>query len=430
MIERKELKIAVEDLEIGMNVIRLDRPWLETNFLLQGFIVQEQFELDAFLEQCQFVYIEVIVSDDETTDVDRRSQKTGLSARGKRFKPQSIEESESPQLHLSKYKKIHYINKVSVQNEMSAAKTSYQFARTTVNGIMDGIRIGRMIDMNAARGVVNSIVDSILRNNDALVWLTRLKDKDEYTAEHSINVCILSVAFARYLGHEDDEIRRIGLSGFLHDVGKAKIPTEILTKPGRFTDHEYTIMKDHPLFGRNLLMYLAETDKFAIDVAYCHHERIDGTGYPRGLQSHQIPYYAMVVAITDTYDAITSTRCYDNGRSSMDALDIIYRCRDTQFDEELALKFIKCIGVYPAGSIIEMTNGEVGLVLSSNSENKLKPKIILVMDADKHFSKERVIDLLKGAVDAENRVYKISRELHNGKYGVDVKDYIKKGLIF
>lgn len=430
VIERKELKISVRDLEIGMNVVKLDRPWIETNFLLQGFVIQDQQEIDAFMEQCEFVYIELLVSEEADYTLDRRNIKMGLATRGQRIRPtieHSIENTNASSYKNNK--KVSYINKIPVQKEMAVAKTSYEFARTTVKGIMDGIRIGRLIEIKEAKEVVNSIVDSILRNNDALMWLTRLKEKDEYTAEHSINVCILSVTFARHLGLEEDEIRRIGLSGFLHDVGKAKIPIEVLAKPGRFTDEEYNIMKDHPLFGRDLLMGLQETEQFTIDVAYSHHERIDGSGYPRGLHSYQISYYSLIVSIVDTYDAITSQRCYDMGRSSMDALDIIYKCRGTQFDENLAIEFIKCIGIYPPGAIVEMTNGEVGLILANNDGNKLKPKVILVLDADKKNTKERVVDLKNSVCDEQGKVYKISKELPNGKYGVDIKDYIKKGLI-
>jgi len=290
---------------------------------------------------------------------------------------------------------------------------------------MEGIRIGRAIDINESRKVVDSIVDSILRNADALIWHTKLKDKDEYTAEHSLNVCILSIAFAKHLGYREADIRKIGLCGFLHDVGKSKIPHEVLVKPSRFTDDEFELMKKHTVFGRNLLMSLKKADHSAIDVAFCHHERIDGGGYPRGVKGENIPFFAKVVALADTYDAITSSRCYDQGRSSMDALDIIYKCRGTQFDEELAVEFIKCIGVYPPGSIVQINTGEIAIVLGSNVESKLRPKIMLVLDENKEPQHERMVDLqfcLRGTME-------IACELPNGSHGVDVREYYKRGLI-
>lgn len=416
--ETKELKISSHALEIGMRVVRLDRPWIETNFLLQDFIIQSQDDIDDCIRQCKYVYIEA--------KLNRRNQKKGLSARSKpKNRTQTLKKNRPVPS-----RKTVYINKIAIEHEMSAAKSSYAFAKSTIKGIMDGIRIGRMLDMNQAREVVDNVVDSILRNNEALTWLTKLKEKDEYTAEHSLNVCILSVAFARYLGHEEQEIKKIGLGGFLHDIGKAKIPIEILNKPSRFNDAEFEIMKTHPKLGRDLLMSLPDAKHFSVDIAYNHHERIDGTGYPRGLVAHQIPYYAKIIALTDTYDAITSNRIYDTGRASMEALDIIYKCKGTQFDKELAIEFIKCIGIYPPGSIVEMTNGEVGLVLSHSAETKLRPRIILVLDENKKQCAQKVIDLQKGALDKGQQSYLIAHELPNGKYGVDVRDYIKKGIIF
>ncbi len=422
--EHKEIQIPVNELEIGMNVVRLDRPWLETDFLLQGFTIHSRREIDEFIRQCEYVYIDTTYEENIAAKSTNSISKTANK---------QIEEEKVPRraTHIPSAKyKIHYINKISVRKEMLEATGSYQFARSTVNSIMDGIRIGRVINMNQTREVVNNIVDSIMRNNDALLWLTKLKEKDEYTAEHSINVCILSVAFARHLGHHEGEIRMIGLGAFLHDVGKASIPLEVLNKTSKFTKEDFRLMKEHPLLGRNLLMSLPQSEHSAIDVAYNHHERLNGQGYPRGLKGHQIPYHAQLVSLTDTYDAITSQRCYDDGRASMEALDIIYKCRGVQFDKKLAEEFIKCIGIYPPGSIIEMTNGEVGLILSSNPKNKLKPRIIIVLDSDKQAQRQCIIDLHHGATDRNNQIYRIAHELPNGKYGLDVKEFIKKGLKF
>ncbi len=215
----------------------------------------------------------------------------------------------------------------------------------------------------------------------------------------------------------------------LHDVGKAKVPLEVLNKPGRFTDEEFHIMKQHPAYGRSLLTSLPQADLSAVDVAYCHHERMDERGYPRGLKAHQIPYYAKLVSLADTYDAITSSRCYDKGRASMEALDIIYQNKGKQFDEELAVEFIRCIGVYPAGSIVEMTNNEIGIVIASNETMKLKPRIILVMDAQRAWVRQHVVDLANNPCDADGAPYMIAHELPNGTHGVDIRDFIEKGLV-
>lgn len=436
-VELGELKIETSKLEIGMYVTRLDRPWEDTDFLLQGFLITSPEDIDALVSQCNYVYIE---SKKPTTThlakksnvTERRSKKQGLGARIiSRFTRKSTEnlrQLQTDQTNPKTTEKIKYINQVPVEQEFTAAKGCYKYAKLTAKNIMEGIRIGRTLDMNECRDVVDDIVESILRNSNALTWLTKIKNKDDYTAEHSLNVCILSVAFARHLGLAEDEIRTIGLCGLLHDVGKAKVPNEILNKPGRFTDEEMELMKQHTTFGRDLLITMQDCDLATVDVAYCHHERIDEKGYPRNLQAHQIPYYAKVIAVTDTYDAITSSRVYDNARSSMTALDIIYTNKGKQFDEELALEFIKFIGVYPPGAIVKMTNEEVGIVIATNPENKLRPKIIRVLDANKQPVRHSIIDLKLVPKDDQNEPYMIAHELPNGSHGVDIKSFLKKGL--
>ena len=428
-------RIPVNELALGMHVIELDRPWLETDFLIQGFIIQHPNEIDSLQRQCEYVYIEGVEQKlDNTSGVGAKKQ--GLLSRllsRKPTKPDAILSGPAPLPKVpskpAAQTRTTYINKISVGQEMHAARDHYSNAKTVAKNIMEDLRIGRMLDMNQARTTVDEVVDSLLRNDDALVWLTKLKDKDEYTAEHSLNVCILSAAFARHLGHDEGEIRKIGLAGLLHDIGKAKIPVEILNKPGPLNDEERALIKQHPNMGRNLLMTSASVEHFTIDVAYSHHERVDGTGYPRALQAHQIPYYAKLVAIVDTYDAITSSRAYDTGRASMEALEIIYNNRDSHFDADLTVEFIRCIGVYPPGAIVVMTNEEVGVVVESNKTSKLRPKIVLVQDRYKEWQEKRTIDLSQGDTDEQGEPYAIAREVPNKTFDIDIKVFLKEGWL-
>ena len=294
---------------------------------------------------------------------------------------------------------------------------------------MEGIRIGRMIDMNEARETVDHIVEGILQNKDALAWITKIKDKDAYTAEHSLNVSILAATFARHLGHDEADIKKIALGGLLHDVGKAKIPTELLNKEGRLSEEEFNTVKHHAVYGRNLLMAMPKRDHFVIDIAHSHHERIDGHGYPRKLNGSQIPYFAKVISIVDAYDAITSTRCYDKGRASMEALDIIYKSKGQQFDAELAVEFIKCIGIYPPGAIVELQTGEVGIVIATDEKNKLKPRVLLVLGCEKEKIQQKIVNLNLNVENEQGNVLKIKRELLNGSHGVRLEEFLKRGLL-
>lgn len=433
-IEYTETMIPVSELQLGMHVVRLDKPWTETRFLMQGFIIDNHEIIDELHSQCEFVYVQgksIVQAETNPHATHRpRKQKKGLFTRSEpapeRINQQhQVIEGKAPQGK----NKISYINKISIEKALPHAKSAYGSAKTIVSNIMDGIRIGRMIDMNEARVTVNHIVDGILQNKDALAWLTKIKDKDSYTAEHSLNVSILSATFARHLGHNEIDIKKIALGGLLHDVGKAKIPSEILNKEGRFTAEEFDIMKQHTVFGRNLLMSMPKRDHYVIDIAHSHHERIDGQGYPRKLAAHKIPYFAKIVSIVDAYDAITSSRCYDQGRASMEALNIIYKGKGTQFDEDLAQEFIKCIGIYPPGAIVELTNRKVGIVIETYEKNKLKPRVLLVLDEHKQQCPQKIINLSLDIKDEKGEFLKVTQELVNGSYGVWLEQYIKQGLL-
>ena len=435
--ETVELEIDVSELRIGMHVVQLDRPWEETDFLLQGFIVQKQDDIDALQAQCRKVIIEGKVKNPEypekPSEPERRREKASflkISKKPATQKRSTVKPAPSANGDNGRItKRVTYINKVDVNYEIRNASGHYEEAKKVAQGIMSGLRLGRTLDINRAREVVDDCVDSILRNDDALLLLTKLKHKDEYTAEHCLNVSILSAAFGKRLGLLEEEIRTLGLCGLLHDIGKSKIPAEILQKPGALTPEEHGIMQNHANWGRDMLMSLPRVVHATVDVAYNHHERLDGKGYPRGLVDYQIPYFAKIVAIVDTYDAITSNRAYDKGRSSMEALEIIHRFRGTQFDPELAREFVLMIGIYPPGSIVEMKTGEVAIVIASNPKNRRKPKAMLVRDENKKRPpKYRLLDLSSGAKNAAGQALEVAREVPDGTYGIVLQRFIDNGL--
>ncbi len=424
-VETLELQIPVESLELGMHVVRLDRPWLETDFLVQGFIIQSTQELEKLRSQCDYVFIEGKMEDAAREPVKPKDKPA------KRTNKKMADSGESvPERRRTSRKKVTYINEISAEKEFPEATRLFNGARGLAKDIMDGLRVGRALDMNHAREVVSDCVDSILRNSDTLKWLTQIKNRDEYTAEHSMNVCILSAGFARHLGLMEEEIKTVGLCGLLHDVGKSRISLDILNKPGKLTSEEFRIMQNHTSYGRDLLMSTSGADRITVDVAYLHHEREDTSGYPRGLDGGKISHFAKLVALADIYDAITSHRCYDSGRSSMSALDIIYKNKGIQFDDELASEFIKYIGVYPPGSIVEMANGEVGIIIRTNAKNKLRPKVMILLDEDKHkLETERIVDMMKIDFNSAGQAYKIAQELPSGSYNIELKEFVDQGLV-
>jgi HD-GYP domain-containing protein (c-di-GMP phosphodiesterase class II) len=272
-------------------------------------------------------------------------------------------------------------------------------------------------------------VRSILYNPDALTWLTRLSDCHAPTAEHSLNVCILAINFGRYIGLPREELENLGISALLHDVGMVRLPSAVLDKRDLLANEEYQVLKKHVVHGRDLLLDTPKLYVGAADVAYSHHENWDGTGYPRRLRGDQIPLFAQIVALADTYEAVVTARPYQSARSSLEALKLIHSQRGVRFDPRLALRFIECIGIYPTGAVVELENDEVGVVLAA-TRDKLRPRIVVVRDAeDRVIAKPKVVDLSENEVDKKGNPYRVRCVLPAGSHGVDPRDYLDEGLI-
>ncbi len=400
-------KLHVSDLRTGMYVCKLDRDWLDTPFIMQGFMIEEREDIDIVAEYCEFVYIDI----DEARKyaANGPSSSVGTASQGRRGGPPDYQTDVSSE-HRQMYK-------------------TFREARSVTRSMLENIRLGAAIDNNQAKDTVNECVQSVIRHPDALLWMSRIRQQQEYTAEHCLNVCILAIAFGRQLGFSEAELQNIGMCGLLHDVGKMRVPQEIINKPGALTTKEYRMMKAHTVHGRNLLMSTAGVYGGAIDAAYSHHERIDGEGYPRKLSGSNISYYSKIISIVDAYDAMTADRCYDSAKTSTQALKIIYAERGKQFDEELALKFIQTIGLYPAGSLVELYNGEVGIIIEANLRLRHLPRVILVLDENKNkLIKEKIVDLsLIENGDLPKR-YLIKQVWKDGSFDVSIRDYQNKGL--
>lgn len=404
-----QVQLPVEELEIGMYVLKLDCAWEETSFLYQGFFIYDHQDILELQAICKTVFVQ---AEKETWE---EKKKVKLSTGKERIRTELKE-------------KITYVNKVPAYRELEKASATFKEAKQLISNIFTTIKLGKSFSASEVKMVVTDIVGSILRNPKALQWLSLIKNKDEYTAEHCLRVCILSISLGRELGMLESELIDLGISGFLHDVGKTRVPDEVLNKPGRFTDKEFSIMKAHATHGKDILMSMSGVPAIAIDVAYTHHERIDGAGYPRNLSAHKISNFARIVAITDAYDAITSKRVYKTALSSLESLRIIFDDKQTHFDGELADLFIKLVGIYPTGHIAELSTGDVGLIIRSSNENNLKPKILCLVDTKNQKIKERIIDLAKEPKDDKGQFIRLKKMHPDGAFGISIEPYLKKGL--
>ena len=321
------------------------------------------------------------------------------------------------------------IAKIEFAEEMQAAEPAFHAAREHSLRLLEAVRLGNELDVRQVKVVVKECVESMLRNPGAMLWLARIKNSDEYTAEHCLRVAILAIALGRELGLRQAELEHLGMCGMLHDVGKIKVPSAILNKPGALTPEELLIMQGHVVEGRKLLMSNQQVTPAAVDVAFSHHERLDGRGYPRGLDAARIPFFAKIVAVVDAYDAINSDRPYSKGKSSLEALRILFEARGTHFDEDMVKLFVRRVGIYPPGEIVEMSNGEVGIIIGCSPLSKLKPKLLLVLDEHKQPRTERVINLQEAVSDARGRPYRVSEVYPSGTFGIDIEAYRRKGLV-
>jgi putative nucleotidyltransferase with HDIG domain len=394
----KMTKIHVYELRIGMRVHKLDIPWEESPFKLPGLDIKNQEDIKLVQSVCDYVHI------------DPKWQK-------------GVQEAVPIKLAEASGKKRFSTSFVKAAN-------AYKGTKSLIKNIMDDIRLGNQLNLQEVKKSVSECVDRILDNSDAILLLTQLKDMDEYTSQHSLNVSIMSILMGKSLQLSREELNQIGECGLLHDIGKMKIPLEILNKQGRLTDKEMEIMKSHTTKGRDILLTEKHIFPGAVDVAYTHHEHLDGGGYPRGIDSERISFFTRIVAIVDAYDAITSDRVYQQGRLHLDAIKILVDCRKTHFDDSLVIKFIDCMGIYPVGNPVEMTNGEVGMVVESNPENRVKPKVLLLLDAQKKPRQEKLIDMDDpDLVDDGGNPYKLFKVINQQTYGLNLRKYFENGLL-
>jgi HD-GYP domain-containing protein (c-di-GMP phosphodiesterase class II) len=404
-------KIEVGQLHIGMYVAELDRPWLESPFLFQGFTIRNRDELEQLRECCEFVYIDVeqSIKWGKPTVAKPSSDAVRFATRRVNFKP--------PQ------QKVEYRNRQGFTQTLPKATMLYSAAREYIGGVLDDVRLGKSIDIGGARELTDRLTENIIHNENALVWLTQLKNRDEYTSMHSINVCVLSLLFGRFLGLKEEELYPLGLGALLHDIGKMRVPHEILNKPGRLDHDEEALMRRHPEFGHAILKGHDDLHPAVLEITLSHHERFDGSGYPRGLKDKAINQYALIVSIIDVYDAVTSDRAYHLAISPHEALNMMYKVAAQSFPRQLVESFIQCLGIYPIGSLVELESGEVGVVMTVNRQRHLSPIITLVLDSNKQPLPTVKIMNLELQERHENPM-RVKRILESHAYGIDVRQLV------
>ncbi|WP_312960710.1 HD-GYP domain-containing protein [Stutzerimonas nitrititolerans] len=390
-------RLHVSHLEIGMYVCELDRPWRQTDFLFQGFPLLKIEHIHAVRERCDYVFVD----DTRKVRLDQGELLVPSAAPGR-------VQRNLPRIPLSL--------------EVEEARRAYRAGSLVIDQVLLDVQQGRPIDTHSCQVLVKRNLESLLRNESAMLWLTRLKAQDRYTGLHCLSVSILAMGFGVHLGLSDEKVETLGIAGLLHDVGKMKIDPRILNKPGKLTPEEFEQIKLHPAFGYQALQNQPGIPPAAVQAAHAHHERLDSRGYPLGLDRYQIPFTTRIITIVDAFDAITSHRSYDDARPIQVAYDVLRSGGDKQFDEALVHEFIRWLGVFPVGTLVELHTGEVALVLEKHEKLHLRPKVVVLRDAHKQPCEARYLDLAQLTVDAEGVAYRISTGLPDGSHGLYMAD--------
>lgn len=535
-------QVPVNKLALGMFVAELDRPWLETKFLIQGFVIESQEQIDEFQQYCEHVFVErtlstgdqfqaevvekiviqrkradphviihadkkgastqpnvgllgsigqifksafssapdateaarpaqperpaqprdplVIIhpdkpekpkrkpktgaarevrekgfSDEERAYIERASDPAAtvkvysekeLSARGgllsrlSRLFGMGAEDKQYGYLGKTAVEEPVYVDTTRIEEELPMAQEAHEKVQIVVQEVIADLNNNKPLELDKVNDAVGWIVESVVRNPDGMIWLARLKSVDAYTYDHGLNTAIYLIAFGRHLGLPEDQLQTIGTVGLMQDIGKIKLPRPLLDKRDRLTAAELKTFQSHVGHSIDIIRGAKEATDALIGAVNEHHERYDGSGYPRGIKGEQISLLGGMAGLVDTYTAMIAARPYAPPVSVQQALHDLYSSRNHDFKSELVEEFIQCVGVFPVGSLVELNTAEVAVVVSQNRTRRLKPRVMLVVDSNRQsFATPIMMELIYDPPTPTGEPYRIVRGLQAGLYDYD-----------
>jgi putative nucleotidyltransferase with HDIG domain len=385
-------KISVDQLKPGMFVQDFNCSWFEHPFFGSSKKIRDKKIIDKIVDSgIREVYIDTDRGSDAPDAVTEEEVNQEIQTEIRKIAESKINEGEG----------IEDTEPVAVEEELVKAKEIKKEAIILVHTMMQDIRFGRQIKTEHVEPVVEKMIDSIFRNKNALTSLSRIKTADEYTFLHSVSVGVQMIAFGKYLDLDLKILKSIGMGGVLHDVGKMKVPAEILNKRGQLTEEEFLILKEHVNYGCEILEQVSGIDETARSVVAQHHERVDGSGYPNALTCNELNLYGQMASIVDIYDALTSERCYKDKILPTDALRKIFEWGNVHFNSKLVQHFIRCVGIYPVGTFVSLESGLIGAVVEHNEKSLLEPVIRVFYDTKNgnYLSAPYTIDLSQSSIN-------------------------------
>lgn len=421
------IEVDVRDLKIGMYVSELDRPWLETPFLFQGFEVRDEHEIEEMQRRCKYVYVDPERTDKDVDMVSLSStqrlfvDRAALAAAIKNKKPEAVEPRRPPRVH-----RQHSVYTDISEFRRSLAQASDDHGRATmlVKEVMGNLKDGGKLDAKVAKKAVAPIVEGVTRNDSALTWLVRLRQTDDYLYTHSVSSAIWATLMARHLGMPNDAVEAVGLGAMLLDVGKTKLPVELLLKPDRLSNEEMVEVQRHVEYGVEIVRE-ANLSPEIVAMVQTHHERHDGSGYPAGLSGLDIPIFGRIGGIVDYYDAVTSERPYASSLSSYNCLRSLNRLSGTGFQPEIVEHFIQSVGFFPPGTLVQLNDNSIAIVVAQNRRHRLRPEVMIILDPDHERCKTfKLVDLqMDGRSEYTDEVLHIEKGLEPGAFGIDSAEF-------
>ena len=391
-------EIPVDQLTFGVYVSKLDRPWTETPFVFQGFVLKSDKQLDVLKKYCKHVFIDP--EKEERQAVGRVTAEDLAKVRGTTI-----------------YKEV-----ASVEVEMPKAENAFAKTTVVVAELSKAVEIGSSIDSVRSHEAAAQITESVVRNPDAMALLIKLQEKSGETLSRAVGISVMMTIFGRFLQLPQDRIQLLGMLGLLQDVGKLKLPTQLATS-GPTNDAETALYRTHINHSVRILSDTAGLPPERPGLASLHHERFDGTGYPRGLRGDAIALPGLIAGIVDTFDTLTAPKPFGENMSPANALSLIYKERGKQFHPALVEQFIQCIGVFPVGSVVELNSGEVAIVVAQNMVRRMQPRIMVVKDAKGNpMVPYKMLDLMKEPKARPDEPYRILRSLEYNSVKIDPRE--------
>ncbi len=394
-------KVNVGDLQTGMYVTELDRPWVGTPFLFQGFLIESDEELEQLKAICVFVVI------------DEAQSKVAVGSVGK----SADDSTESTQESARESQKSSARNTERPAQERASVQQN-------IGQLLASAKDGKEIDTKESQRIIARLVQQSM-NHNLMMQMSNLRNRQDRDAGHSLNTAILAIAFGKHLGHSEDRLRLLGLGAILHDIGKTHTPREILDKPGKLTDEEFAVIKRHPDEGYEMLKTSNNVPDEVLSMVRYHHERVNGSGYPNGLKGDEIPLSVGIISIADAYETLTTDNPYQPALTPVEALQRLRTTGTEGFGKDLMQGFIRFMGLYPVGSVVKLNSNDIAIVFSADQKTRMRPLVMLVRDSKgTEIRPHRLVNL---AVLPESKL-SISGIVDPRKYAIDTATLFEKEL--